>query len=468
MKQGMRLLFVIGALAWPAAGAGVEGSWLGTLEAGAVRLRLVLHLAAAPGGALTGSVDSLDQGAMGIPVRSVTVRERAFAFEVPTIQGSYSGTLSADGSQIAGEWKQSGISLPLTFQRSEKVPRPARPQEPKRPYPYEEQEVAYANKAGGVRLGGTLTLPRAAGPHPAVLLITGSGAQDRDEALYGHRPFLVLADYLTRRGIAVLRVDDRGVGKSSGKTLDSTNEDLASDVLAGVEFLKSRKEIDARRIGLVGHSEGGLVAPVAANGSTDVAFVVLIAAPAIPGEKLLYLQSEAITRVLGLPEEMARRNQQMQRALFEAIRQEKDPAAAEERMRAEIARLKTGLPEDQRRGIEALQQRVESQLPLVNSRWFRAFIEYDPGPALRKLKSGVLAVSGELDVQVPPKENLPALIEALEAGGNRDYTIAKLPGLNHLLQTAQTGSPAEYAKIEETIAPAALDLLGDWILRRFR
>ena len=222
-------------------------------------------------------MDSLDQGASGIPVETVTYKDGNLSLEVKSIRGVFEGTLKEDGKTIEGKWKQAGSVLPLVLNHIDKAPDLRREQDPVKPYPYAEEEVVYENKEAGVKLAGTLTLPRSEGPFPAVVLITGSGPQNRDEEILGHRPFLVLSDYLTRQGIAVLRVDDRGIGGSTGNFSQATTEDFAGDVLAGIEYLKSRKEIDPTRIGLIGHSEGGLIAPIVAVQSPDVAFIVMMA-----------------------------------------------------------------------------------------------------------------------------------------------------------------------------------------------
>ncbi len=461
MRLAGVLLFVaatcFGAQAPP---RGVEGHWQGTLDVGSMKLRLALHIHKGPTGALTGTLDSLDQGAMDLPIETVALEGATVRLALPQIGGSYEGKLAPSGTEITGIWKQGGAELPLTFQRTEKAAELKRPQEPAKPFPYAEQEVTYENKAGGAKLAGTLTLPRAAGPHPAVVLISGSGPQDRNETVAGHRPFLVLADYLTRRGIAVLRSDDRGVGGSSGSLRQATTEDFAGDVLAAVAFLKTRKDIDRRHIGLIGHSEGGLIAPMVATRSSDVAFVVLMAAPAVTGEQILYRQGELIAKAMGAPPESVTESRRQQAEMFAVVKQEKDPAALEHKLH-ELFEEKLGQLKPEQR--EAAEARVTAQLDMLMTPWFRYFLTYDPAPALVKLHQPVLAVVGELDLQVPPDQNIPVLEKALKSGGNKDVQIVRLPGLNHLFQTAKTGSPFEYSQIEETIAPAVLQTIGKWV-----
>jgi pimeloyl-ACP methyl ester carboxylesterase len=347
-----------------------------------------------------------------------------------------------------------------------KPERKARPQEPKRPFPYGEEEVSYENQKANAKLAGTLTLPPGKGPFPAVVLITGSGQQDRDESLFGHRPFFVLADYLTRRGIAVLRVDDRGVGGSTGNASQATSADFADDVRAGVAYLKGRKEIDPGRIGLIGHSEGGLIAPMVAAESNDIRFIVLLAAPGLPGDKLLETQGTAVLKSTGATDKVIQRQRQLQQRLFAIIKESKESSTLEKRLKDVIADEEAKLDEDEKKAFGSLKTTVESQLTLMRSPWLRFFLTYDPRGTLAKVRCPVLAMNGDKDVQVDAKENLPAIAQALEVGGNRDVTIKELPKTNHLFQTCTTGALSEYAQIEETLSPAALELMGDWIVKR--
>lgn len=445
---------------------GVEGLWQGTLEIGPVKLRLLFKLGKTTDGTLSGTLDSIDQGAMGIKLDAVMVKEKTITIELKSIGGAYEGTFNDDETQILGHWRQGGQSLPLVLKRVEKAPELNRPQEPKKPYPYDEEEVIYDGGEAGVKLAGTLTLPRAQAPFSAVVLITGSGPQDRNEALMGHKPFLVLADHLTRKGIAVLRSDDRGIGKSTGSFAKATTEDFANDALAGIQYLKSRKEINAKQIGLVGHSEGGVVAPMVATKSQDVAFVVLMAGTAITGEEILYLQGGLIAKANGAGDDAIARQRALQQAMFTVIKGEKDDAVAEKKLRETTTKVMAELSEEQRKAAGLTEAGMEAQAKTLLSPWFRFFLTYDPAPTLRKLKCPVLAINGELDLQVPAKENLPGIARALEEGGNDDYTVVKLPRLNHLFQTTATGSVSEYGKIEETMSPVALDTISDWILRR--
>jgi uncharacterized protein len=443
----------------PKATPGIEGNWQGTLDVGAAKLRLILKISKAADGKLSATMDSLDQNANDLAVDTITFQDGTLKFEMKRIGASYEGTLNKEGNTFTGKFTQ-GNAYPLEFKRVTDASqlKLKRPQTPTKPYPYDETEVSYENSQDKVKLAATLTVPRGAGPFPAVVLITGSGQQNRDEALMGHQPFLVLADYLTRRGVAVLRADDRSMGGSSPGSPNDTTENYAGDALAGVEFLKTRKEINPKQIGLIGHSEGGMAAPMVATKSSDVAFIVLMAGPGISGEKLLTMQIGLIAA--------AECNKQVEQSvaesqrLFEIAVQEKDP---------EVARKK--LAEAANKRAEAAKQRLESQLAATEAQnnmfmspWFRYFLAYDPRPTLMKVRVPVLAINGGKDLQVPPKEDLEAIESALKEGGNRDYKTVLLPGLNHLFQTTETGAVSEYGQIEETIAPVALQTMGDWIL----
>ncbi|MCX5643431.1 MAG: alpha/beta fold hydrolase [Phycisphaerae bacterium] len=441
----------------------VEGTWLGALKVSSIELRIVFNLRAQADGSLSGTLDSPDQGATGIAITRVGVEKERVTVEVSTIGGRYEGTLNAEGSEMSGKWMQGGAALDLVMKRVKEVPKVVRPQEPKKPYPYLDEEVTYQNIKAGFVLAGTLTMPRTGSPFPAVILITGSGPQDRDESLFGHRPFLVLADYLTRHGIAVLRVDDRGVGGSKGDASQATSEDFAQDVLAGVAYLKTRKEIDPKRIGLAGHSEGGIIAPIAATQSADVAFIVLMAGTGVPGDVIVEKQIANVLKTQGADQAAIDTATRNQRRICEVIRSETDPNAAREKVRKIIKESIAVLSEQQKQALQQSDATVDAQVKGVASKWFRFFITHDPKTVLRRVKCPVLAINGEFDKQVLPQENLPAIEQALREGGNTHFTVKELPGLNHLFQTAKTGNMDEYAKIEETMSPMALETIAKWI-----
>ena len=445
----------------------IAGIWQGTLElpTGA-RLRLVVNVRE-DAGALTGTLNSVDQGGRDLPIDSIQFENRRLLFTMNAISGRYEGELAESGTEIVGTWSQGGGSLPLTLRRDSNVPVVARPQEPTRPLPYREEEVAY-DSVPGVRLAATLTLPQGGGPFPAVVLITGSGPQDRDESIAGHRPFYVLADALTRRGIAVLRADDRGVGGSTGSVGGATtSEDFATDALAGVRFLAARADIRNDAIGLVGHSEGGLVAPLAATRAVPEAralkFLVLLAGPGVPLGDILAAQQNLILGAQGAPAAMIEENARVLERLIEITIGEPDRDRAATAMRTVLTDSIATLPEGIRRAAGA---QVEAQVQQMSSAWMQWMLAYDPLPALRSLEIPVLALFGERDLQVPPAQSKAPLESALRAAGHPASQVVELPGLNHLFQAAATGAPGEYATIEETMNATALELIGDWIVDR--
>jgi pimeloyl-ACP methyl ester carboxylesterase len=446
---------------------GVEGVWEGSLKVGPMELRLVFHITQKDG-KRTATMDSLDQGAKGIPIDTVDLKEGILKLELKKLKASYEGKLKPDGSAVDGMWKQGPVDLPLTLKRVEKATEVKRPQLPKKPYPYDEEEVSYENPKAGLKFFGTLTRPRGNGPFPAVLLIPGSGSHDRDETIFGHKPFLVLADHLTRKGVAVLRVDDRGVGKSTGNKMKSTSAELAGDAVAAVAYLKSRPDIDAKHIGVMGHSEGGIIGPLAASQCPDIAFVVMLAGTGLPGEEILYLQGQAVLKATGASAQQLETQRTVQQAIFRIVKEEKDDAKAKPLIKERLDELIAKMSEKEKKEQEQLKKMGEAQMTMVFTPWFRFFLTYDPRPALGKLKVPVLAIIGDKDLQVPSKENIKAITDALREGGNKDFTVKELPNLNHLFQTCKTGAISEYNRIEETFAPAALDLISDWILQRVK
>lgn len=437
--------------------AAAEGVWQGALETNGMRFRLQLHISHDTQGQLAAVLDSIDQGINAFPAVNVIQNDSSIHFDLPRVQGIYDGTLNATATAISGSLRQSGSSSTLNFKRSDQILALRRPQTPAKPYPYKEEEVAFPNAKAGISLSGTVTLPRGPGPFPAAILLTGSGPLDRDEADSGHRPFLILADHLTRKGMAVLRYDKRGIGKSSGDYEQATTADFASDAEAALAFLRSRKEIDARRIGFIGHSEGGVIAPMIASRSSDVAWIVLLAGPATKGAETLLLQSDLIARAAGMTDEQVAESLDFDRQAYMLVRQEKDRTVLENKLEdlVKVSGLGPAMP-------SAV---LERQIHWTSSPWFHYFLDYDPVPTLQRTKCPVLALSGEKDLQVPPKENLPLLKKALEDGGNEDFQVIELAGLNHLFQHCYMGLPAESRAIEETFAPQALSAISTWVLK---
>lgn len=438
----------------------VAGSWGGVLDAGVARLRLKLIVQPA-GEGLSATLISVDQGGASFPA-TVQTRADSVTFDAPMVGAAYRAVLSANRDTLTGTWTQGPGALPLVMVRGADAEMAVRrPQEPRPPFPYREEEVSYES-AAGVRLAGTLTLPAGAGPHPAVLLITGSGPQDRDETIFNHKPFLLLADYLTRRGIAVLRVDDRGVGRSTGTFGIATSEDFARDAAAGVRFLDARPDIGP--VGIIGHSEGGMIAPMVAARSPEVRFLVLLAGPGMPITEAMALQADRVLRSSGAPDSLVRRLTGLNREMYAAVLAEADSAALYTRLRDVGTRYRAGLTAEEQNLPGLRESDVADNARLLTTPWWRWFLRYDPAPALRQVRVPVLALNGSLDVQVIADPNLEGIRQAL--AGNPDVTVEKLEGLNHLFQTATTGAPGEYGNIEETIAPAVLQRVGDWIVER--
>lgn len=450
----------------PATGTGsLDGRWFGWLaQGGTLVMRLGLNITSAPCEQLLVTMDSPDQGVENLPVSSLTVAGDSLWFAMLYLNGSYTGALNGDS--LIGQWTQGGATLDMRLGRRDSATTTRRPQEPVPPYPYSSAEVTYLSPVDSVTLAGTLTIPGGEGPFPAVLLITGSGAQDRNETVMGHRPFLVVADYLTRRGVAVLRVDDRGVGGSGGNTFTSTIADNAGDALAGVRFLRNQPKVNPSRVGLIGHSEGGWVAPLAASRSRDVAFIVLIAGPAVSGEAIRHAQDSLLALAGGGSLNQVAASQRIARALHEALQQEPNDSLAVLRMIQAIEAAYEALPPALKAALDSSESPRDSatladRLRPIATPWYRYLLTYDPVPALRSLRIPVLAIFGEKDLQVPPGQSASIMRQALNQ--NRRATVHVFPGLNHLFQHAETGAISEYGKIEETFAEEALKMIGEFV-----
>ena len=442
-------------------GQEVTGQWHGILKVQGVQLRLVLEISKTATG-FSSTMDSPDQGAKGIPVSATTFENGTLKLEVAKANINYEGVLGSD-QIIVGTFKQGGLSAPMNLskQKIEKE-KLVRPQEPILPYPYYSEELVFENKTAKISLAGTLTLPKKEGLFPAVVLISGSGPQNRDEELLGHKPFLVLADFLTKNGIAVLRFDDRGTALSKGDFKTATTADFATDVEAAVAYLKTRKEINKKQIGLVGHSEGGVIAPMVASQSKEVAFIVLLAGTGLPGDQILLLQQKLIGKAAGVSDENLQKNETINRQAFDLVKK----SASTEQLKSDLtAFLKQALKDNPTDKPEGMSEETFIQLQVNQTAniWMQYFIKHNPAPVLEKVKCPVLALNGEKDLQVPPKENLEAIKNALAKGGNKKVTIRELPNLNHLFQEYTTGAPSEYAAIEQTFSPKALSEILLWI-----
>ncbi|RKX78095.1 MAG: alpha/beta hydrolase [Spirochaetes bacterium] len=428
-----------------------EGIWEGVIRAGGQELRIVFKINRTKTGSWEATMDSPDQGVKDIPVKNIKVEGMSIRIDIPAIGARYKGELNESELMIKGIWQQAGGDYPVDLQPVKEVTVIERPQDPHPPYPYISRDIRFKNEEDGITLAGTLTIPEFVGRHPAVVLVSGSGAQNRNEEIMNHRPFLVLADHLTRNGITVFRYDDRGAGESEGDTKTATSADLAGDAWAAVKFLMSQPEVDDSAVGLVGHSEGGLIAAMLAAEHRQIAFLVLLASPGLPGYELLLKQSAAILKASGASESRITQVQEVNRRIYDIILGEPDNEIAAEELRSFM------------KSIGMKKEQADAQISQLLSPWYRFFLSYDPIPTFKRVKCPVLALNGSLDVQVPADINLKAIEDALSLGGNERITIQRLPGLNHLFQHAESGLVEEYARIEETFAPEVMEIIVRWI-----
>ena len=442
----------------------IIGTWNGILNVQGQKMALVFQIENKDG-KLTSTMDSPDQKAFGIPVETTTFQDNLLTIELPKFKIKYTGKPNADISEIDGNFAQNGANFPLNLGRKPiEKQELVRPQTPKSPFNYNVDDVTFNNTTDNILLAGTLTYPKTGGKFPVVILITGSGPQDRNEEIFGHKSFAVIADDLTRKGIAVLRYDDRGVGKSTGNFQNSSTEDFANDVRSAIEFLKTRPEIDQTKLGLIGHSEGGMIAPMVAVNNNQVKFIVLMAGAGTPIDELLVEQSTRYSELQGADSKTIATNTILQKSTYAFIKNYKG-SDFEKDLTTFLKSEMSKLPENVKpQTEEELNESVKTQVDAVNNKWFLYFIKYNPAINLSKLKCGVLAINGSLDFQVPAKTNLKAIETALKSAKNKNYKIVELQGLNHLFQEATTGSLEEYSAIEQTISPKALSTMSDWIL----
>ena len=459
-QAGQSFPLELEATAPPAPRKQVE-TWHGTMKAGAREFEFQFRVFLDTENKRSVELDSLSEGLGGLHVDPM-FNGAEVEFEIGLTKARFEGRYNSDRNRIVGHWIQNGGRFDLVLRRvavaeTKSILPPARPQTPRGPFSYRVEDVEFSGAGEGVRLAGTLTLPRMGRAFPVAVLISGSGPQDRDETIMEHKPFLVLADHLTRQGIAVLRYDDRGVGASTGSFGQANSRDFAADVEAAMDYLRSRPEIDPGRVGLIGHSEGGYIAPMVAARRDDVAWIVLLAGTGVPGDQILLNQAERIARVAGTQAADIALNRRVQQVVFAAIKKSGVPREVRQTFEAFVATLK---PEEQQHAIVAA-SRVEVSRLL--GPWFRFFLTYDPGTALARVRCPVLVLNGSKDLQVDPDLNLPAIRAALDKGGNEQYEIHRLPGLNHLFQQCKTGLPAEYRQIEETFDRRALDRIAEWV-----
>ena len=440
----------------------ITGSWLGKISTGAIELRVIFNLSIIEKDSLVATLDSPDQGAKNIKLGPVTLTGKTINISAGALLAEYNGTFKND-TLLEGTWTQAGTSNVLNLVKLKTAFTFNRPQEPKPPFPYTSEDVTFANDKFNIKLAGTLTVPSRTGPFPAVILITGSGTQNRDEELMGHKPFLVIADYLSRNGIAVLRYDDRGAGKSQGTQLNATSADMATDAEAAFNFLKNNPKINHKATGLLGHSEGGLIAPIVASTNPNISFIVSLAGPGVTGQQIIVRQTQEIGRLSGESEKLIKETTETNKKLYAVLRKEKDNKKAEVKI---LAIYKESL--EKKKTSKADTEKAVNQLKVTfgaaSYTWMRYFIMTDPSIFWEKVKCPVLALNGDKDLQVAANENLPEIEKALKSNGNKSVKTVKLKGLNHLFQHCKTGLPAEYGEIEETFSPEALKIITDWIL----
>ena len=445
MKNKILFLLLFAALQ---SQAQIEGYWKGQIDLGGQQLEMAFNIKAAENG-FSATLDVPAQGAYDVPVDKTVFQDNHLQLTLSAMGASYSGTLK--GEVIEGEFTQHGMTFPLNLARGEKETPKARPQDPQPPFNYRAEEVTFTNKKEGNTLAGTLTIPEGNGPFPAVVLVSGSGQQNRDEELMNHRPFWVIADYLSRRGIAVLRYDDRGMGGSGGEVEMATSLDFSYDVEAAFDFLRGQKHIDASRVGILGHSEGGIINFMVSARRPEVAFVISLAGPAVNGVELLIAQGEAINRASGMTDEMIAFSSTASRQMYDIIEASNDRREADSLLRQLVKGWGYG---------EELTEQTVSQLTMP---WMYYFLKYDPTEAIVKTNCPALLLNGSKDVQVVAAQNLPAYEQIITEHAKTNMTLREMPNLNHLFQHCETGSPNEYFTIDETISVEVLEMIVGFV-----
>ncbi|HEY9178118.1 MAG TPA: alpha/beta fold hydrolase [Flavipsychrobacter sp.] len=445
-----------------------DGTWAGALN-GVQNLRMGFNVTGHKEGNPVATMDVPAQGAKDIPCDTVIVDGDSIHIKVVKINGRYDGKL-AEVNRIDGLWTQNGMSISLILDRREGRVQLNRPQTPKGPFPYNSEDVLFYNENKSIEYGATITTPRDDKQHPAVILISGSGPQNRDEELFQHKPFAVVADHLTKNGYVVLRIDDRGVGKTTGDRSKATSEDFADDVMAAIEFLKKRKEVDRRKIGLYGHSEGGLIAQLVASRSKDVDFIILMAAPGVPITQAMAEQNIALMKTVGLTEEQANKYGELYSSIVKGAITAQSRDAAEKNINKALNNwiantdeatvvATTNITDEESKeklAYEFLRQ-------LYDSKWMMYFMQYDPKPVLEKLDCKVLALNGDRDIQVISRSNLEGINKALANSKSKEYEVREVEGVNHLFQECKTCTAQEYGQLEQTIKPEVLEIVTTWL-----
>lgn len=462
MKKSLILLFLL--FSSILFSQDISGSWTGTIEIQGSKLPLNFNFTKTAQG-YSATMDSPNQGAKDIPMDEVTFSDKNISISFKAAGIKYSGKWIND-SEINGEFHQGTFTTPLILKKG--IVELIRPQEPKKPFPYYTENVRFLNKKDNLSFGGTLSLPKQEGKFPAVILISGSGQQNRDSEILGHKPFLIIADYLTRNGIAVLRYDDRGVGESEGDPTRSTSGDFADDARAAIEYLKTRKEINAKKIGIIGHSEGGMIAPMIAATDKNIAFIVLLAGPGVAGDILLLDQNYQIGKISGMSEADLAKAKITNKTIYDIVKANSDEVKMKKELTAYFQTILDEIPEADRPSKDELDASLHKEIDGVSSPWIRYFLTYDPKSNLKKVKVPVLVLNGEKDIQVSATLNTHAIESALKEGGNKNVKVQIFPGLNHLFQHCTTCTVKEYSQLEETFSPEVLKTMTEWIQQQVK
>jgi pimeloyl-ACP methyl ester carboxylesterase len=454
----------------------IAGSWLGVVSVGGANLRLVFNIKKISDASYSATFDSPDQKVFGIACSSASLKKDSLIIGIAIINGSYRGAWNGKDN-ITGIYRQGSGKIALDLKRITETEKAAlskdkiRPQTPKAPFGYYSEDVEYDNADKSMHYGATFTRPEGSGKYPAVIIISGSGTQDRNGTMLGHQPYWVLADYLTKHGIAVLRVDDRGAGRSSlGDDINKkTSLDFSYDVEASLNYLETRTDVDKRHLGLIGHSEGGMIAPMVAARRKDVSFIVMWAGPEAGGAMVLADQYAFALKKQGMSNTEAEALKQLRLRIFNLFASSPTMDVLDQKIVPVFNAWKQEQPQTTLTALniqdDALSNVIKSYNAIYSGAWLRFFIAYDPEQDLSKVKCAVLAINGEKDTQVNASENLTAIKEILTKSGNKDFEVVAIPNLNHLLQTAVTGDVSEYETIQETVSPVAMNIISNWIRR---
>jgi len=448
----------------------VNGIWEGKLNAGSISLRLNFHFEKDKDNNYSGTMDSPDQGIAGVPCEEVFLNGDSITVQVKPGIGM-KGLLTTD-STVTGNWDQGGKIFPISLKKVKEFSKaPNRPQTPKPPYTYNSEDVEYDNADKTIHYGATFTYPKGPGPFPTAILITGSGQQDRDETILAHKPFAVIADYLTKKGMAILRVDDRGMGKSTGDIINATSADFANDVETGLTYLKNRKEVDQKKMGMIGHSEGGLIASIVAARDHDIDFVIMLAGPGVKGSDILLKQTEDVMLSEGEPAEAVKEYCVIFKQLLNDFMTDNDTSAVRKKITREYIQWKAKQSEktlnDLKLGVDKSDDKkiIDAFMKDFSLPWTKYFIEADPQPLIEKFSCKVLALDGSKDIQVNAAMNLAAINKALKKSKSPSFETKELPGLNHLFQHCKKCTVEEYGELEETFSPEALDIMWEWLAK---